>query len=337
MHQRRIIWIGIVICGLLAGAARADTFQLSDGSTLTGDVVSGNENGLQLRLGENSYTNVPWVQFTQDELKKFASDPSLQKFKLSAFVTPFIEITAEERRQKTDVGPLKEVPRLKHPAVSSFFGAMLASPLGFFVLLLLYAAGIYAAYEVAIFRRRPRGLVCGLAAIPGLGFLSPIIFMSLPAYKPPAEAEEVYPAETPAAPAAAPAYTVPGTPATAPAVQSAAAAPGETHGLKLAGTPISGPPPTLPQPQIFQRGAFMFNRRFFETKFPGFFGMVRRDADKDMILQFKAGRGEYIADRISRISANDLHLQVRKGQATEEVMIPFTEIQEVQLKHKDSP
>ena len=29
----------------------------------------------------------------------------------------------------------------------------------------------------------------------------------------------------------------------------------------------------------------MFNRRFFETKFSGFFGMVRRDTEKDMIEQ----------------------------------------------------
>ena len=81
----------------------------------------------------------------------------------------------------------------------------------------------------------------------------------------------------------------------------------------------------------------MFNRRFFETKFPGFFGVVRRDAEKDMIIFIKAARGQYIAERISRISANDIHAQVRKGQASEEVMIPFTEIQEVQYKHKDSP
>ena len=81
----------------------------------------------------------------------------------------------------------------------------------------------------------------------------------------------------------------------------------------------------------------MFNRRFFETKFPGFFGVVRREAEKDMVLIIKAARGEHIVDRISRIAANDLHAQVRKGQASEEVMIPFTEIQEIRLKHKDSP
>ena len=41
--------------------------------------------------------------------------------------------------------------------------------------------------------------------------------------------------------------------------------------------------------------------------------------------------------RITRISANDMHLQVQKGHASEELMVPFIEIQEVQLKHKDAP
>jgi len=81
----------------------------------------------------------------------------------------------------------------------------------------------------------------------------------------------------------------------------------------------------------------MFNRRFLETKFPGFFGVVRREAEKDLVLIIKAHRDEYLVERISRISTNDLHAQVRKGQASEEVTIPFTEIQEIRLKHKDSP
>src|SRR6185437_3263543 len=101
----------------------------------------------------------------------------------------------------------------------SFFGAMLSSPVGFFVLLVLYAGGIYAAYEVAIFRRRPRGLVCGLAAIPGLGLLSPILFMSMPAPALQSEGEEIYAQEPQAAtaPAATPGYTVPGVSAPAAA------------------------------------------------------------------------------------------------------------------------
>lgn len=338
MQQRLFICIGILFCGLLAGVVRADTFQLNDGTTVTGDILSGNENGLRLKVSEDSYPVVPWTNFSQVDLKKFANDPSMQRFKLADYVAPFIEVTEQERREKTDIGPLKDVPRLNHPAPGSFFGAMLSSSVGFFVLLLLYAAGIYAAYEVALFRRRSRALVCGLAAIPALGFLSPIIFFSLPTTEIQAAEEENYQPE--AAAPQPPGFTVPGTPPPANAQlaegQPAADAP-ETHGLKLAQSAPAAAAAALPQPQIFQRGAFMFNRRFFETKFPGFFGVVRRDADKDMVLFIKAARGEYVAERISRISSNDIHAQVRKAHVTEEVMIPFTEIHEVQLKHKDSP
>jgi hypothetical protein len=164
--------------------------------------------------------------------------------------------------------------------------------------------------------------------------LSPIIFLWLPAQRRSLEEEEAYQAETTVT--EAPSFVVPGTPAATPEA-APTGSPGDTGGLKLHHDAPAAAGAPLPPTQVFQRGAFMFNRRFFETKFTGFFGVVRRDADKDMVLVIKAARGEYVAERVSRISANDLHAQVRKGQATEEVVIPFTEIQEVKLKHKDSP
>lgn len=347
VHQRRFIWIGLLLCLLLCGIARADTFQLNDGKTLTGDVVSANETGLRVRLPDGTYSDVvSWTKFSQDDLKKLAQNP-----KYEPFVTPNIEVTEQQRIQKTEV-QVTQPKRLKRPVSGSLFGAMLSSSVGLFVIVILYGAGIYAAYEVAIFRRRPRGLVCGLAAIPGIGLLSPVLFIALPAPALQTEDEdENYQAEP--APTEAPSFTVPGTPPAAqpgtPAtprtpVAGAPATPAapetssiDTGGLKLHHDAPPAAAPALPQTQVFQRGAFMFNRRFFETKFPGFFGVVRRDADKDMQLVIKAARGEYIAERISRISANDVHVQIRTAHATEEVMIPFTEVKEIKLKHKDSP
>jgi len=118
-------------------------------------------------------------------------------------------------------------------------------------------------------------------------------------------------------------------------------------GLRLAGTGPSDEirlgqfqggeqKPAIPETVVYQRGQFTFNRRFFETKFSGFFGVVRRDADRDMVLVVKSSRGEYVGQRISRIAANDLHLQVQRGHASEEVMIPFVEVQEVRLRHKNA-
>ena len=335
VHQRRFIALGLLLCALLSGIARADTFQLNDGSTLTGDIISANENGLRVRLPDGTYSDtVPWTKFSQDDLKKLAKDP-----KMEPFVSPNIEVTEEQRIQRTEVQVTQPL-RLKRPPPGSLFGALLSSTVGLFVIVVLYGAGIYAGYEVALFRRRQPGLVCGLAAVPAIGLLSPIIFLWLPPERLSSEEEEAYRVETTVT--EAPSFIVPGTPAATPEAPSAAAETssesGETGAPKLhlhhdAPAPAAPLPPT----QVFQRGAFMFNRRFFETKFPAFFGVVRRDADKDMVLSIKAHRGEYVAERISRISANDVHVQIRTAHATEEVTIPFTEIQEIKLKHKDSP
>ena len=88
--------------------------------------------------------------------------------------------------------------------------------------------------------------------------------------------------------------------------------------------------------QTFKRGQFTFNRRFIETKFSGFFGMVRRDAEKNLVLVIKSARGEFIVTRISRIATNDLHADVHRGGASQEVQIPFSEILEIQIKPRDA-
>ena len=44
----------------------------------------------------------------------------------------------------------------------------------------------------------------------------------------------------------------------------------------------------------------------------------------------------YTAERISRIAANDLHIAVHHGHTSEEVMVPFVEVQEIKVKHRDA-
>jgi hypothetical protein len=320
------------LLGLLCLAARADTFQLNDGQSITGEVLasSGDDAGIRIRVEEGKYERVPWSNFSQEDLKKFRENP-----KFAPFVEPLIEVSAEERMKKAEV-PIKPVPRLDRPASHSLFGAMFSSSVGIFLFVLMYAANIYAAFEISIFRGRPPLLVCGAAVI--APFIAPIIFLSLPTQmRSTPEDEEAAGAAAPAVPAQP--FSVPGQPG-APAA-TASSQPAEAGGLRLAADSGSlssgGSAAAIPQTQVFQRGAFTFNRRFFETRFPGFFGVVRREAEKDMVLLVKSARGEYTATRISRIAANELHFQVQKGAASEEIMIPFTEIQEIQLKHKDAP
>jgi hypothetical protein len=327
--RRHCLTLGLLICLWFAAAARADTFQLATGETVTGEVLtsSGNEDGVQIKIGEGDYKKVPWASFSQDDLKKFAQTPKLQPL-----VEPFIEITPEEKARKTEV-TIKPPPRLERPAPQSLFGALFSSAPGLFLVLIIYAATIYAGYEVAIFRAKPIPLVCGLAAVPLLGFLSPIIFLSMPTKMPPkAEVEELPVPEASAEAAAAAASAAGGADADNPMAVAGAEHPA---GLKLAHTEEPAKA-ALPPTVTFQRGQYTFNRRFIETKFAGFFSVVRRDADKDMVLVIKSARGEYIGTRISRIASNDLHLEVHRGHASEEVLIPFVEIQEFRLKHKDA-
>jgi hypothetical protein len=309
--------------------ARGENFQLNNGETLVGEILasSANDAGVQVKVGEGDYKRVPWANFSQEDLRKFA-----QNKKMEAFVEPFIEVSPEEKAKKTEVA-IKQPERIeraqKHSLIAAFFG----SGLGILIVLLLYAANIYAAYEIAIFRAQPVPIVCGVAAVAPV--VGPIVFLSMPTRIRPAEETWDTASTAQPEPAAAAAEVV------NPMQGEQTTAPG---GLRIAheeatqaATGVDAPAPALPPSTTFQRGQFTFNRRFFETKFPGFFGVVKREADKEMVLVIKASRGRFIGQRISRIAANDLHLDVQKGGASEEVMIPFIEIQEIQLKHKDAP
>lgn len=326
------------VCGAFVWAARGDSFQLTTGETVTGELLPGsaNEDGVQIKVGEGDYKRVLWTSFSQDDLKKFSAIP-----KLGPLVEPYIEISPQEKRQRTEVN-LKTPTRLERPQPESFFGALFGSALGVFIVFLVYAANVYAGYEVAIFRAQPPPLVCGLSAIPGLGFAVPIIYLCLPT-RMPARTEEEAPAEGEAAAPVPETAGAAGGPATSAAGAEGGAADnpmaieGAAHpsGLRLAHAPEPAKQ-ELPPATTFQRGQFTFNRRFFETKFSGFFAAVRRDAERDMVLLIRSARGEYVGQRITRIAANDLHLLVQKGPASEEVTIPFVEIKEIVLKHKDA-
>ena len=305
---------GLCLVGLLTASIRADTFQLTDGQSLTGDIISFNESGMVLLLGDGKYSErIPWGKLSQDDLKALKAKP-----RLAPLVDPFIEIPLKVRVKKTEV-VIKPVERLERPAAGSFFGALVSSSVGLVSLLLIYLANLYAAYEISMVRAYPPALVCGIAAV--APFIGPIVFLCLPTRI--VSAEEWKPGQ--------PRVTAPAV--AQPAEAAAATADGAT----------AYPPPesaaaasVLPQTQVFQRGKFTFNRRFIETKFGGLFGMVRRDPEKDMVMVFKTARGEYVASRITRIAPNDMHVEIRKGAATQEVPISFLDIQEIQLKHKDA-
>lgn len=328
-----------VACLMLAIGAVAESFTLNNGQTLEGELLasSANDAGVQIKVGDGKYERVPWSNFSQEDLKKFRENR-----KLESLVEPFIEITIEEKVQKTEV-PIKQPERLELPAKQSLIGALFGSALGIGLFLLVYGANLYAGYEIALFRGHPIGMVLGVSAI--LPIIGPIIYLWMPTkMKKRAEEEqeeEAAPADK--APANAPAATSGATAAPSASQRMASNAvvnpmqdPSVEHPSSLHLAHTEPAKSSIPQTQVFQRGQFTFNRRFIETKFSAFFGVVRRDADKDLQFIVKTMRGTYVATRISRISGSDMHLEVHEGAASQEVTVNFQEIQEIKVQHKDA-
>jgi hypothetical protein len=312
-----------LLCGLVSRNADAATFKLSDGRTLTGELIDSGSNDATalINVGDNKYERIAWGMFSQDDLKSF-----LEKFgsnkKITEAVEPFIEISQEERAKKTEV-PIKaadpvvqELQKGRLEPKGSVIGSLFHSGLGVFLVLLIYGANIYAGFEIGVFRAQPLALVPGLAAIPVLGFLSNIIFLALPTRVEKKVDNEALEA---VAEARAATFAMPGQESASP---EAVAAAEHAHAATAAA-----------KPEVYSRGQFTFNKRFFETKFANFFGMIRREEDRAKVLTFKTTKGELTIQRITRITPTEIYVQVeRGGGASVETGLGFQEIQEIVLR-----
>jgi hypothetical protein len=315
---RRFLWtiLGLWLGGLWV-AAGADTFPLTDGTSVTGDAISYNDNGVVFRLEVDKYSErVPWTKFSQDALEQLSKNP-----RIKLLADPFIETAPVEARAKKVEVKVNEVSRLELPPKQSLFGALFSSSVGLVALMLIYAANIFAGYEIAVVRLRPIPVVMGLAVV--LPILGPLIFLIMPVRAAAPEPAAMQPMTAPQT------FTVPG------AAQPTAAG---IHIVEASwqGKSSSAPGANANEPQIFQRGQFTFNRRFFETKFSGFFALIRREAEKNLVLIVKTGRENMVVERITRIATNEMHVEVGQSVVKKEIMVPFAEIVEVQLKPKSA-
>lgn len=294
--------------------AAAGEFKLTNGDILKGELARFSDDGIVVRLDVGGFSPaVPWGRVSQETLKEIA-----QNEQAKSFAEPYIDIPIEERRrdkpQKKEI-VVREPPRVALAAGKPSIIAGLSTPIGMVVLGLLYAANLFVGVEVARFRGRPPGLVAAVSAI--FPIIGPALFALMPASGAP----------PPEAPAEAPAPHEPAAPA--PAQK------GGGGGLSVAG---HGAPAAAAgnaaYSQVYNRSNTTFDRRFFETKFTGFFRVVPSDAEKDMVLVVKAAKAEYVARRISRISSNEMHMQLQRGNT--EVSVAYGEIVEVSVRHKDA-
>ena len=270
---------------------------MADGAAFTGDIVKFDDNGLLLRAGE-VYTNLAWGKFSQESLKQLTANP-----KIKPLVEVFIEPDPSLRPAKAEI-TVNPVTRMERPANPSIFGGLFKSSLGLFILLLLYAANLYAAFEVSVIRGRSALQVMGLSAI--LPVIGPVIFlaMPIPVEKPPAE-EALDPMGTP--------------PPTIKGPQEIQI--GEASWKQEE---------KKPEAQIFARGKFTFNKRFVETKFAGYLGVPKGDALKHT-MELKTSKGQFTVERIAQVEAAEVIFEtVQSGQIT----VPLADILEIKLVPK---
>lgn len=304
-----VLWLSFV-------SAQGAEFRLTNGDVFAGQAASFNDDGIVIRLDLGGFSpRIPWGKLTQETLKELEQNPESKEF-----VEPYIEIPIEVKeaeKEKQKEIRITEPPKVPHTAGKVGFFAAMANPLGFALLGALYLANLYAAAQIARFKGRPIALVVGVSAI--LPVIGPVIFALLPG-------TDYVPQE--AAAPEAPAATEGVNP-----MQQALPSGMQGGGLGLAGGgAAAGKAAANPAySQVYNRSNTTFDRRFFETKFTGFFRVVPADAEKDLVLVVKTPKQEIAATRVSRISASEIHLQLQRGS---EASVGFGEITEVSVRPK---
>jgi hypothetical protein len=337
MYRRYTLLVLLCLTAWGIIPAQAEDYSLTDGTVLSGEAISFNDKGVVVKLNSGAYSDrVPWTKFTQEALKEF-----VKIAKAREFAEPYIELPAEEK-QKAKLAEIKiqPVPRVERPTKRPGLFAAMTTPGGMVILLVLFLANLYAAYEIAVFRNQPTALVCAVSAfVPVVG---PIIFLSLP------RRELFLDEPLPMTPEEAPA----GEPQVEASAQAAPAGHGSLTGRikkglssMLPGKPAgglsvrreskAGAAGAQAGPRIFRRGEVEFSRRFIETQFSGFFRIVPTEAEKDLLLFIKTAKNEYVGKRISRMTGNEMHVQLQTIGKVTEIGIPFEDIVEIQVRHKD--
>ena len=313
MHR---LLIGIYFVCLLATGyypeGQADEIRLTNGDILKGQPASYGEEGLIVKLDIGVFSQrVHWIKVTQESLKQLAQNP-----KIAPFAEPFVELpmdtSAAKKSKEIRIKPVPRIDRITEK--TSLLGSLTTAP-GLVMLGLLFIGNLFAAYEIGVYRGRPVALVCGVSAV--LPVIGPILFLATPS----------------ATPVMVESMDDGATGASNEPVNPMASTGSRSGGLSVASQEKGGGGGDAGATKVFKKGDTTFNRRWFEVTFSGFFRVVPSEAEKNLVLVVKAGRNEYVAKRITRISMTDIHLQLINAG---EIPVSFDEIYEVQVRHKDA-
>jgi len=294
--------------GLTAGVFASETLTLADGSSVSGDIVKADEVGAMVHTTGEGYStvNIQWGQLSQESLKQLAANP-----KYKGYVELLIAPAAAPQRE-IQVRAVSNPPKSPGELHPSLLGGLLHSSLGLFMLLVIYAANIYAGYEIAVVRGKSLPMVTGAAAV--LPVIGPIIFLLQPMTPRNEEAaDEGLPDDGGPAPGTPAPGAKPGGPQDEIQIVAASWQTAESEGKK-------------PEAQVFARGKFTFNKRFIETKFAGFIGEPKGEALK-FSMEIKTAKGAISVECIKQMAAAEAILETPTGQ----LALAYGDIQEIKL------
>lgn len=348
------VWLLLLLAVMVVSSLRAEVvvengqvkrgkFKFKDGSVISGEVIGPRQDGVAFRYDEGekkgSYSpKFKWELFSQETLKEFRQDNRVKQF-----VSVLIELDPEELKAVQEQAPpvrppsppleLKPVPNMGREFAGASMVGALTSGSGLILLLAIYAANLLAAFEIARYRNYHFSIVCGTGAV--VPILGPAIFLCLRT-----RSKEVVDDSGPQAGDTSESATHNLADAHSHAEGAAEGGPGDgsegaTGYAEAVPVPASV---SIPATLSFRRGEVSINRRFIETKFAPFFRVIIGDAEKDLRVVVKASKGEFVGNRISKVTLTDLTLQItdENGVSTEETF-PIADLFELQIRHKDAP
>jgi hypothetical protein len=288
----------------------ADSYELLDGQVITAPPVSFTKDGVAFREASGDQgPRLGFTNFTQQALQELSKNPKGKRH-----VEPFLEAPIDSSSVKgRPPYELQEYVKLSRPDPQGGLSKLAGSGLGLVMLLFLIAANLYSAFEIGIFRNYSPFMVLGISLV--LPVITQIVFLCLPTHVPKSREEVVD-----ATGAHVPGFAAPGS--NQAANQAAASAAGG-HGPAEA--------PTLPK---YKRGEFTFNKRFFETKMSGFFGVRPSDVEKGLVFSVKTNKALLPCNRVIRVTPAEVCLQVLRTNTIEELNVAFADIVEIEIKNR---
>jgi len=302
----RFLSVACILILAATPARAADSYELLDGQVINGPPASFTKDGVAFREASGDQgPRIGYTNLTQAALQELAKNPKGKRH-----VEPFLEeplvASAMKGRPAYELKPHEKIDR---PDPKGGLSSMAGSGLGVLLLLLLYAANLFSAYEVGVFRNYSPWMVLGISFV--LPVITQIVFLCLPTYVPKAAGEVVD-----ATGAFVPGFAVTGS--NQPAAQAAAA----IQAAEAAAFPR------------YKRGEFTFNKRFFETKLSGFFGIRPSDAEKGLVFSAKTSKGQLVCNRVVRVTPGEAVLQVLRGPTMEEVGVPYADFVEIEIQQR---